>query len=126
MIPPFKIENVNPILNVADMKASLHFYINLLGYRAADWGMDSFTSVERDNCSIYLCENGQGAKGVWIWMGFDGDMNALRDYLYQNGVRIIMEPTNFSWAMEMHIEDPDGHVIRLGTEPDSSKPLVNG
>ena len=27
-----------------------------------------------------------------------------------------MAPTNFSWALEMHVEDPDGNVLRLGSE----------
>ena len=35
-----------------------------------------------------------------------------------------MEPTNFSYALEMHIEDPDGHVLRLGTDPEESLPFV--
>jgi hypothetical protein len=28
-----------------------------------------------------------------------------------------MAPTNYSWAVEMQIEDPDGNVLRLGSEP---------
>jgi len=31
-----------------------------------------------------------------------------------------MEPTNFPWAKEMHVEDPDGNVIRFGSEPDEA------
>jgi hypothetical protein len=30
-----------------------------------------------------------------------------------------MPPTNFPWALEMHVEDPDGNVLRLGSEPKS-------
>jgi len=33
------------------------------------------------------------------------------------GVPIRMAPTNYSWALEMQIEDPDGNVLRLGSEP---------
>jgi len=32
------------------------------------------------------------------------------------GVPIRMPPTNFSWAVEMQIEDPDRNVLRLGSE----------
>ena len=27
-------------------------------------------------------------------------------------------------GLEMHIEDPDGHVLRLGTDPDESLPFA--
>ena len=33
------------------------------------------------------------------------------------GVKIRMAPTNYPWALEMHVEDPDGNVIRFGSEP---------
>ena len=28
---------------------------------------------------------------------------------------------NYSWAYEMRIEDPDGHVLRFGSEPKQPK-----
>jgi hypothetical protein len=31
-------------------------------------------------------------------------------------VTILLPPTNFSWACEMRIRDPDGHVLRIGSE----------
>ena len=27
-------------------------------------------------------------------------------------------PTNFEWALEMQVADPDGNVLRIGSEPD--------
>ena len=33
------------------------------------------------------------------------------------GVRIRSAPQNFSWAYEFTVEDPDGHVLRFGSEP---------
>jgi predicted enzyme related to lactoylglutathione lyase len=33
------------------------------------------------------------------------------------GVKIRLPPTNYPWALEMHIEDPDGNVLRIGSEP---------
>ena len=32
-------------------------------------------------------------------------------------------PRNFSWAYEMKVGDPDGHVLRFGSEPLKGKPL---
>jgi len=36
-----------------------------------------------------------------------------------------MIPTNFSWAYELRLEDPDGHILRFGTDPDSTKPFAD-
>ena len=29
----------------------------------------------------------------------------------------VEPPTNYSWAYEFKIQDPDGHVLRFGSEP---------
>ncbi|WP_028668265.1 VOC family protein [Runella zeae] len=121
----FRIENVSPILYVKDMARSLLFYENILGFKNADWGDDNFTSVSRDNTGLYLCKGGQGFPGMWIWIGFDGDMVSLYKSLQLKGVTIKLPPTNFSWAYEMQIEDPDGHVLRFGTDPSETEPFVD-
>ena len=36
-------------------------------------------------------------------------------------VTIKLPPTNFSWAYEMQVEDPDGNVLRLGSDPNSDE-----
>ena len=38
------------------------------------------------------------------------------------GARIRQGPTNFSWALEMQVEDLDGNVLRLGSEPREGEP----
>lgn len=43
---------------------------------------------------------------------FEGSTPVLRV-----GVPVRMPPTNYPWALEMHLEDPDGNVLRLGSEP---------
>jgi catechol 2,3-dioxygenase-like lactoylglutathione lyase family enzyme len=106
----FRVENVTPILYVKDMSQSLLFYIDILGFKNADWGDDNFTSINRENTGLYLCKGGQGLPGTWVWVGFDGDIFSLHQSLKAKGVKIKLPPTNFSWAYEMHIEDPNGHV----------------
>src|ERR1044072_2820171 len=113
----FRVENVAPILYVKDMSRSLSFYVDVLGFKNADWGDDNFTSINRDNTGLYLCKGGQGNPGTWVWIGFDGDIFSLHEELKQKGVTIRQPPINHPWALEMHIEDPDGHVLRLGTDP---------
>jgi predicted enzyme related to lactoylglutathione lyase len=46
------------------------------------------------------------------------DVRKLYEELNPRGVKILMPPTNFPWALEMQIEDPDGNVLRLGSEPE--------
>jgi hypothetical protein len=68
----FRIENVTPILRVSDMIQSLAFYIDILGFKKADWGDDSFKSISKDNSGLYLCKGGQSVSGTWIWIGVIG------------------------------------------------------
>ncbi len=114
----FRVENIQPILNVKDINASLEFYVGILGFKNSDWGDDDFTSVNLGNSCIYLCKNGQGNTGTWVWIGFDGDIFALHEDLKSKNAKIKMPPTNFPWALEMQVEDPDGHVLRFGTDPE--------
>jgi predicted enzyme related to lactoylglutathione lyase len=109
-------EGSQPILRVEDMQASLHFYVDLLGFKNQPWGTDEFTSVNRDRAGIYLCRGGQGAGRAWIWIGVD-DVEKLQVEYEARGVKIRLPPTNYPWALEMHVEDPDGNVIRFGSEP---------
>jgi predicted enzyme related to lactoylglutathione lyase len=109
-------EGSQPILRVESMEASLQFYVGVLGFKNAEWGNDDFTSVNRDRAGIYLCRAGQGRGGAWVWLGVE-DVDVIYEDLQKRGVPIRMAPTNFSWALEMQVEDPDGNVLRLGSEP---------
>jgi len=109
-------EGSQPILRVENMQTSLHFYVDLLGFKNVHWGTDEFTSVNRDRAGIYLCRGGQGRGAAWVWIGV-ADAAKLHQELTAKGVPIRMPPTNYSWALEIHVEDPDGNVLRLGSEP---------
>jgi len=109
-------ENSQPILRVADMKAAVAFYVDKLGFQNAGWGADEFTSVNRGRAGIYLCRGGQGRGAAWVWVVVE-DATRLHDESVARGVAIRMPLTNFSWALEFHVEDPDGNVLRFGSEP---------
>ncbi|MCB9320924.1 MAG: VOC family protein [Lewinellaceae bacterium] len=120
----YRMENINPILRVENMSRSLAFYVDILGFTNAEWGDHAFTNVRKDRCSIYLCQGAQGQAGTWVWMGFAGDIHRLHQQLMERGVAIRMEPRNFPWAYEMHVLDPDGHVLRFGTDPKEEEPYA--
>lgn len=113
---PPRIENVIPILRVRSLKASLAWYVGALGFRE-DWHTpDVMASVSRDGHALMLCQGAQGADGTWLWIGVT-DAAALHEAWVARGVSVRMPPRNFSWALEFHVQDPDGHVLRLGSAP---------
>jgi predicted enzyme related to lactoylglutathione lyase len=122
-----RIECIVPILRVNDLAASLRFYLDVLGFKR-DWGGEPPTSemagISRDGWGLMLCDRAQGNPGTWVWIGVH-DAIALHEQLKSAGAKIILPPTNFYWAMEFRVEDPDGHILRFGSEPDSAQPFVN-
>jgi catechol 2,3-dioxygenase-like lactoylglutathione lyase family enzyme len=112
----FRIERIEPVLRVENMQAALHFYVDILGFEKAEWSGEEFASVARDGGSIYLSLGDQGRGGAWVWVGVD-DVEPLYEDLKARGVPILMPPTNFDWALEMRVADPDGNVLRFGSEP---------
>jgi len=116
-----KFEGVCPILVVSDLAASLDYYVNILGF-AIDWSYEQvIASVSRDRCSVFLSQDDQGHRGTWAWFGVS-DCRALHADFVARGARIRLPPTNFTWALEMHVEDPDGNVLRMGSEPEEDQP----
>jgi len=111
-----RFEGAQAILRVENMPAALRFYVDVLGFRNVSWGTDEFTGISRDRANIFLCQGGQGRGGAWIWIGVE-DVEKLHEECKARGVTIRMPPTNYPWALEMHVEDPDGNVIRFGSEP---------
>ena len=113
------LECIIPILRVENLAASIDHYVKVLGFRKDwDWGdPPDFGSVSRDNFSIMLCEGGQGEFGTWLWIGVE-DVGKVYEEYKGSGASILMEPTNFPWAREMKVEDLDGHVLRIGSEPE--------
>jgi uncharacterized glyoxalase superfamily protein PhnB len=45
------------------------------------------------------------------------DVNALFEEYKAKGARILHPPENYLWALEMKVADPDGHVLRFGSDP---------
>ena len=113
-------EVVTPILRVRELPASVRHYVEVLGFRV-DWTAEGMVSVSRDRCSLMLCEGAQGNPGTWVWIGVE-DAGALHAEYRASGAAIRMEPTDFPWAYEMQVTDPDGHVLRFGSEPRAGAP----
>ena len=112
------VECIIPILRVASLPASLGYYVRVLGFRV-DWGGEAgavMASVSRDGRSIMLCQGDQGQLGTWVWIGVESIVPLYQEFK-DGGARLRQPPVNRPWAYEMQIEDPDGHVLRFGSEP---------
>ena len=109
-----------PIFRVADLPSSLAYYTETLGF-TKNWGDDGMVSVSRGRCTIFLTHWDQSCRGSWVWIGVD-DAGALHEELVARGARIRVPPTNYEWAFEMQVEDLDGNVLRIGSDPKAGVP----
>jgi catechol 2,3-dioxygenase-like lactoylglutathione lyase family enzyme len=110
-----RFTGVTPILHVASMEASLAYYVDILGFER-QWGDESFGCVRRGDVSVMLCQGEQGRPGTWLYISVD-DADALHRELLPRGAFIRTPPTNYPWgARELHVTDPDGHVLRFGSD----------
>lgn len=98
------------------MARSLRYYVGILGFSNAAWGGDDFTLVKRDGAGIYLAEGDQGQSGTWVWIGVS-DVDMLHEEYKRAGATILHAPESYAWAREMKVGDPDGHVLRFGSDP---------
>jgi len=70
--------------------------------------------VARDKIEIFLCHNAQGHPGTWMSVFVD-DVDDLHTEIAARGAVIPMTPRDEPWGMrEMHVECPDGHILRFG------------
>ncbi len=118
-----KVECAIPVLPVRNLKESISFYTNTLGFKL-DWGDaegSAIGSVSKDGCSIMLSEMHGDVKPTWVWIGLADD--TLFEQYRANGVKVIQEPSNQAWAYEMKLEDIDGHILWLGTGPKTDLPI---
>jgi len=114
--PPPMLRVASPILPVSDLARSLAYYVRVLGF-TLDWqDATGMASVSRERCTLMLCQGDQGHRGTWVWVGV-ADADALHEELKARGATVRHAPTDYPWAREMQVADPDGNVLRLGSDP---------
>jgi catechol 2,3-dioxygenase-like lactoylglutathione lyase family enzyme len=117
---------VTPVLRVSSVKASVEYYTRALGFRvdfrSPNDDAPFFASVSRGKCGLFLSEGDQGHPGSWVWI--DGvDVEKVYEEFQASGAKIRNPPTNYEWALEMQVEDLDGNVLRIGSDPKKNEPL---
>lgn len=116
-----RFHRATPILRVRSLTTSIQHYVQVLGFTLDFEDKGVFASVSRDACTIFLCENDQGHAGGWAWVGV-ANAEALHEELCAKGATIRHPPTNYPWAYEMQVQDPDGNVLRFGSDPKRDQP----
>jgi catechol 2,3-dioxygenase-like lactoylglutathione lyase family enzyme len=111
-----------PVFRVKHVDASIAYFVNALGFMLQWRANEGFACVGRDKCSILLTIDNQSQPRMWIWIGVE-DVRALHRQYVASGAKIRNPPENFEWALEMQVEDLDGNVLRIGSDPEKDKPL---
>jgi uncharacterized glyoxalase superfamily protein PhnB len=112
---------VNPVLRVANVNASVDYYTQALGFEV-NYRFPDFARVSRGRCGLFQCVGDQGHPGSWIWI--DGvDVEKVYEEYRASGAKIRNPPTNYHWALEMQVEDLDGNVLRIGSDPKKDEPI---
>lgn len=107
---------LTPILYVRDFSEAIRYYTEKLLFRKLwDWGSPpSFGAIGLGKVEIFLCLEGQGQPGSWLWIALD-DVDDYFTRIAKLGADIVEPPTDRPWGMrEMHVRDPNQHVIRFG------------
>ncbi len=119
-VTPPSFGGVIPVLRVSDLIVSRDCYVQALGFRV-NFEVEDFMSISRGDCKLFLCQGDQGHAGSWVWIDAK-DVDALYEEYKMSGAKIRHPPTNYWWALEMQVEDPDGNVLRLGSDPRPGEP----
>ena len=115
-------QHAAPILRVHDLDASVRYFCDVLGFSVTAVNAAHSASLTRGDANVMLNVGDQGKPPAWVWIGVS-DAQALCSEYQARGARIRMDPTNFPWGLEMHVEDLDGNVIRFGSEPLPDRPF---
>ncbi len=113
--PQFNAECLTPILAVRDFREATDYYTRQLLFDLRwDWGdPPTFGCVSLGKVEIFFCLKAQGAPGTWMSVFMD-DVDGYRDAIKRHGADIIREPKDEPWGCrEMHVRDPNQHVIRF-------------
>ena len=126
-----KLTRLTPILNVSNVPESFAWFEKLGWRKAWDWGdPPTFGGVECGDAEIFLCQDGQGARGgpmprepwdnqagsTWMswWLETTAEVDAVYELALKLGIHAPWPPTDMPWNVrECHIRHPDGHTFRV-------------
>lgn len=90
-----KFEKTNPILYSKDVKQSLKYYTEILGFEDSwEWGDPTdFGRVVKDDVEIFFCLNGQGNPGTWLALMVE-NVDEYYEQISNKGANILAAPVS--------------------------------
>jgi len=125
------VQHVTPILNVSSLEESFAWFQKLGWEKRWDYGDEgTFGAVGSGKLEIFLCKNGQGARGgpmprpgwdndtggTWMtwWVESPAEVDAAHALALALGLIVTWPPTDMPWNVrEFHLRHPDGHTFRV-------------
>jgi hypothetical protein len=110
---------VTPVLGVHEVAASIDYYVHVPGFKI-NFRPPGFASVSRRRCGHVkgirdIAEAGPGLTARTL--------KPMHEEYKASGAKIPNPPTNDLWALEMQVEDPDGNILRLGSDQKKDEPI---
>lgn len=115
------IECLYPILTVSDLKATLAYFEQTLGFQK-DWTTETLGQVSREGFGIML-NQGRILQPQEIWIGVELLEPFYAEFV-QKGAVFAQEPLNHPWAFDMKVRIPDGHILWFGAGPKPDEPIA--
>jgi len=116
-----KVERINPYLNVSDVSESIKYYVDVLGFELSI-KTQNLAIVEHDGHQINLRLNIDNSNPHRVWIGVD-NIDTLWRQAKKNKAVFEEEPTNYSWAYQMMIKDPDGNLLIFASASSDKMPF---
>jgi catechol 2,3-dioxygenase-like lactoylglutathione lyase family enzyme len=91
---PAEFRRAVPVLRVANLDKALDYYVRVLGF-TMDWRDDdgnSFASLSRGRCRLFLSVGDRGHAGMWIGVT---DVDILHEEQIGEGARVRHPSTNY-------------------------------
>jgi len=109
-------ECLKPILCVQDFRQVTDYYTKKLFFDLRwEWGTPpSFGCVGLGSVEVFFCLKAQGSPGTWLCIFMD-DVDDYFARIKKAGADVIYGPEDEPWGLrEIHVRDPNQHVIRFG------------
>ena len=111
------IRYIAPVLVVGDLRRSLSYYRDKLGFEVEFIYEGFYASVLRDGCHIHLKESDKprrdasaAAEHIDVNCGVE-DAQALSAQFAAAGADFSMPLRSMDYGKEFYVRDPDGHIL---------------
>jgi lactoylglutathione lyase len=131
MLPPMagRFRDCFAILQVSDLRRSLRFYRDLLGFEltysfpSEDDPRFVFLEIEGGKLGLGAADEPVESVSTSIWV-YTNDVDVAVGELRAAGARVVADPADQPWGERLaSVADPDGYVVHIGAPISASESL---